>query len=235
MNRSAQRVLGLLATLQMLAACATSGRPLPEPAQESALPAVAAAFRTRIEHDGHKETSDWRYWRSADRVQREDLQSRTGELWLRDGATVFHTLLFHADRRGVEFEQADLQMTGAASDWAQQAQIVNPALLQRLRATRAGWKNGIPYQDYAGIADGVRWRVRMRTDMMLPMRIEQRREGEILRVDLVEAHRLAQSPWSPPTAEGYGMVDFADLGDHERDPFVLRLQAHLGIGHGHAH
>jgi hypothetical protein len=73
---------------------------------------VAAAFRTRIDHDGNSEVAEWRYWRSANRVQRDDLQSQTGEIWQRDGATVFHTLLFHADRRGVEFEQADLRMTG---------------------------------------------------------------------------------------------------------------------------
>ena len=224
-----------LAALQLLAGCATVTRPAPTPALNGELPPVAAAFRTRIDHDGNSEVAEWRYWRSANRVQRDDLQSQTGEIWQRDGATVFHTLLFHADRRGVEFEQADLRMTGADSAWEQQMQIVNPALLKRLRATRSGWLKKVPYQDYSGTVDGVRWRVRMRTDLMLPLRIEQRRAGDVLRVELIEAHTLAQAPWSPPDAAGYGMVDFADLGDHERDPFVLHLQALLGIGHGHEH
>jgi hypothetical protein len=223
------------ALLLLLQGCASVGHRLPEPAQVDALPPVAAAFRTRIEHDGHKEVSDWRFWRSADRVQRENLQSRTGELWQRDGATLFHALLFHAERRGVEFEQADLQMTGSGSSWAQRAQIVSPALLQRLRMAKAGRMGKAPFQEYSGEVDGVRWRIRMRTDLMLPVRIEQRRASETLSIELIESHPLALAPWLPPVAEGYSMVDFADLGDHERDPFVLRLQAFMGIGHGHAH
>ena len=221
--------------LLVLQGCATGGRPLPEPASAEALPPVAAAFRTHIQHDGRDEIADWRFWRSADRVHRENLQSRTGDLWQRDGATLFHTMLFHAERRGIEFEAADLQMTGSHSSWAEHAQIVSPVLLQQLRLGKAGRTGAIPYQDFSGEIEGVKWRVRMRKDLMLPVRIERRSASETLRIELIESHPLAQAPWSPPAAEGYGMVDFADLGDHERDPFVQRLQAYMGIGHGHEH
>jgi hypothetical protein len=51
----------------------------------------------------------------------------------------------------------------------------------------------------------------------------------------VEAHPLAVTPWQPTPSEGYGVLDFADLGDNERDPFVVRVQAHMGVGHGHGH
>ena len=219
----------------LLQGCASAPSRGSAPAHGEPLPPVAAEFRTVIRHDNRQETSQWRYWRSANRVQREDLQARTGEVWIRDGATLFHTLVFHEDRRGVEFEPADLQMTGETSSWEQQAQIVNPGLLKQLRLNAAGRKGGIAYEDYTGTINGVRWRVRMRTDFMLPLSIEQRRGKDVLRVELLAAHPLAQAPWSPPVADGYGMVDFADLGDHERDPFVLRLQAHMGIGHGHEH
>jgi hypothetical protein len=35
----------------------------------------------------------------------------------------------------------------------------------------------------------------------------------------------------------YVVLDYADLGDNERDPFVMRLQAQESGGHlhGHAH
>ena len=110
----------------LLQGCASAPSRGSAPAHGEPLPPVAAEFRTVIRHDNRQETSQWRYWRSANRVQREDLQARTGEVWIRDGATLFHTLVFHEDRRGVEFEPADLQMTGETSSWEQQAKIVNP-------------------------------------------------------------------------------------------------------------
>lgn len=227
------QVLGVM--LVGLASEAFAAGPPPDPIAEDALPPVAAQFRTTVSHDRKSTTSQWRYWRSADSVQREDLTERTGDLWQRDGATLFHTLLFHEDRRGIEFEQVDLQMTGTSMSWAQQAWIVSPDLLGRLKVVKSGRQHNVPYRDYAGVIGDVRWRVRMRTDMQLPLRIEQRAAHDILRIELVEAHALSAAPWQPTAADGYGMVDFADLGDHERDPFVLRVQAHLGIGHGHEH
>lgn len=235
MFKSTRLCLAAMAALLVLQGCATARLPTTVATAQDPPPPVAAAFRTRLQHEGRQETSEWRFWRSESRVQREDLQSRTGELWQRDGATIFHTLFFHGERRGVEFEQADLQMTGSGTSWEQHAHIVSPALLQRLRPGRTGTTRATPYQDYAGKVDGIQWRVRMRTDLMVPVSIEQRSDDRVLRIELIEAHPLAQAPWSPPATAEYGMVDFADLGDHERDPFVQGLQAYMGLGHGHAH
>jgi hypothetical protein len=218
-----------------LANHAFAARPLPAPVADDALPPVAAQYRTTVSRDHKTAASEWRYWRNANSVQREDLADRTGDLWQRDGATLFHTLLFHEDRRGIEFEQVDLQMAGANMSWAQQAQIVSPDLLAKLKLVKSGWQRDIPYRDYAGTIGDVRWRVRMRIDLQLPIRVEQHAAHDTLRIELLEAHALAAAPWQPTPATGYGMVDFADLGDHERDPFVLRVQAHLGVGHGHEH
>ncbi len=235
-NVSIRSSLPLLAMLGLvLGGCASSELPVPELDANAAIAPVAAQFRTTVIQDGDRATSEWRYWRSENRVQREDLGEKTGDLWQRDGSTLFHTLLFHEDRRGIEFEQADLQITGSATTWEQQAQIVSPDLLEKLKQVKVGWRDAIPYREYAGKVGDVRWRVRMRMDLVLPMLVEQDTAQSSLRIELVEAHALASAPWQPTSSEGYGVLDFADLGDHERDPFVLRVQAHMGVGHGHDH
>jgi hypothetical protein len=70
---------------------------------------------------------------------------------------------------------------------------------------------------------------------MLPQSIERKRDQRVERIQLKEVHALAKAPWQPTPSRDYGMIDFADLGDHERDPFVIRLQAasHAGIAHQH--
>ena len=58
------------------------------------------------------------------------------------------------------------------------------------------------------------------------------KEGELLR-----SFEFGRSPWEPPASADYDILDYADLGDHERDPFVMRVQADEGGRHlhGHAH
>ncbi len=196
---------------------------------------VAAAYRTLVRHDREEDVTQWRLWRSADRVTREWLRDHTAEVWQRDGATLFRTVLFHDERRGIEFEPADLQMTGAAASWSQQTQLVSPALLRSLRAGKSGWREGVPWREFTGEREGMRWRVRLRMDLMIPMLVEQTTGKQLTRITLLEAYPLTQAPWQPTPYDNYGMLDFADLGDHERDPFVLRAQARMGLGHGHAH
>lgn len=233
MKRAARPALAALAVF--VAGCATAVHGIPEPPAESALPPVAAAYRTEIRHGREVNASEWRLWREAESVQREWLQERAGEVWQLDHGTLFHTVLFHDERRGIEFEPADLQMTGTTSSWAQQAEVVSPAVLQALRGGRSGWQRDVPWREYTGDLNGTHWRVRMRTDLMIPLLVEQTDGQQRSRTVLLEVHPLAEAPWQPTAASGYDMLDFADLGDHERDPFVLRAQARMGLAHGHSH
>lgn len=238
MNRAAHPIACVLASfaLTVLQACATMpSASLPAPAFDAALPAVAAQYRTEVRAaHAPSHASEWRFWRSGDRIERENLAERTGELWQRDGATLFHTKLYHADRRGIEFQPGDMALLGAQPAWLQQAWIINPEVFGHLEQVSAGERKGIAYRRYKGTFAGAHWDVTLRMDLMLPQLIERRQGERIERIELREVYALAQAPWQPTPSRDYGMIDFADLGDHERDPFVLRLQATVG-GHAHQH
>jgi hypothetical protein len=215
------------------AVTACTQRPVPEIDFAATPPAVAAEYRTTVTTAGDAHRSTWRFWRESDRVVSENLADGTGEQWQLDGRTLFHQQLFHEARHGIEFQSDDLRMLEALPAWGKQTLLVDPGVLAVLEPTGAGWRSGYPYRRYTGRIGGVRWDVTLRADLMLPTVIEREERGVRQRTELLEVYALADAPWQPTPTDGYRILDFADLGDHERDPFVMDVQRRLGLEHTH--
>jgi len=201
------------------------------------LPPVAAEYRSERSAGAGQppQGGTWRLWRETDRVQRDFESSRTSEVWRRDGGAVFHVKYFHEAQRGIEFQAADLSMLGAMPAWQQVGLTVSPELLADLTPSGSGREQGYEWRRYSGTHQGVQWDITLRTDLMVPVNVE-RRQGEAKeQVSLVGAWPLDAAPWRPLSVESYDVLDFADLGDYERDPFVLAVQGQLGLAHGHEH
>jgi hypothetical protein len=224
--------------LLLLVAC---GDPTPVPPLElaQAPPPVAAEFRTTSGYAPAGSSSTvWRFWRSHDRIERENPVAQSGDLWVRYGKTLFHTRLYHADRRGIEHRSEDLQILDASPQWTTLSTLLDPRLLEALREHESGWRDGYPYRRYAGEVEGVAWDITVRTDRMLPTRIARRSaDRQVETVELLRSFDFGHAPWQPTDSARYDLVDAADLGDHERDPFVMRIQAVESSGHprGRAH
>jgi hypothetical protein len=206
------------------------------------LPAVAAEFITNREGElpeagvrnrqPGSETVYWRLWRSNDRIVIERPQLGLGELWQKDGQTLIHRKLFHADRRAVEFRQDDLDILGQAPSWQKLSLLVEPALLRQLQADEPETSDGgYILQEFRGLVGGEGWRVVMRVDVGLPVLIERSTETFSEHTQLLQAYPLAQAPWQPTADQGYRLIDYSDLGDMETDPFVIKLQALMGPEH----
>jgi hypothetical protein len=228
------RALALLVAL----ACAscTNVSPTAKLVFDDALPPVAAQYRSHIsDHGKELFVTHWRIWRQDNRIEREDIRQQTGEIWQRDGETLFHSQLFHADKRGIEYQPGDLKLVGADTRWTPTAWIVNPQLLQKLTVTSERVRDGVTYRRYTGRHADWEWDITLRLDVMLPQSVERKRDHFVERIELREVHAFAQAPWQPTPSRDYAMIDFADLGDHERDHFVIRLQAasHAGTAHQH--
>ena len=199
-------------------------------------PAVAAEYRSTVTAEGASpESRTWHYWRDTDCIQRENVATGTGERWDRDGRTLFLTRLYHADRKGIEYRSDDLEILNATPAWTQLALLVDPAVLAGLAEVEAGWRDGVPVRHYAGTFDGARWDVKVRTDLMLPVEVRVERGTASESVELVSAVARDRAPFEPTQATGYEIIDYADLGDRERDPFVMRVTAAEGYVHGYAH
>ncbi|OAI05409.1 hypothetical protein A1353_11525 [Methylomonas methanica] len=205
------------------------------------LPAVAAEFVTtrtgeEHEHDEHKPLPakvSWRFWRDSQQITIERPQLGLGELWQRDGQELIHRKLYHQDQRAIEFQAGDLRMLDITPSWQKLALLLDSQLLDKLTAEEIEWTDGIPTREYQGKVADTEWHVVMRLDVGLPMLIE-RQHGEFSeRTELLHAYSLKAAPWQPTLVNGYDVIDFADLGDKESDPFVIKVQAQMGHEHHH--
>jgi hypothetical protein len=232
--------------LTFLAAC--SGAPVSHSAankiidlSSASLPTVAAEFTTTREGEEHDHEHDdqqthadkvtWRFWRDTQQINIERPQLGMGELWQRDGQAVIHRKLYHADKRAIEFQEDDLRMLDASPTWQKLALLLDQKLLEQLTASDIEWTDGYPTREYQGKVAKTEWHIVMRMDLGIPVLIEREHEGFSERTELLNAYALNAAPWQPTASTGYDIIDFADLGDKEYDPFVIKVQAQMGHDH----
>lgn len=206
------------------------------------LPKVAAEFITTHEseapehdreHEHPAESVTWRFWRDTHQITIERPQLGMGELWQRDGHSVLHRKLYHNDQRAIEFQPDDLRMLQTAPSWQKLSLLLDPQVLGQLTASDIEWSEGYPIREYQGKIADSEWRIVMRMDLALPVLIERHHEHGAERTELLHAYSLGEAPWKPTPADGYEVIDFADLGDKEYDPFVARVLSQMGHDHSH--
>ncbi|OAI27806.1 MULTISPECIES: hypothetical protein [Methylomonas] len=232
----------------ILAACSQNPHHLAAPAgmadlATANLPPAAAEYKTTLTADtaGHQHDSSdaaaaavvWRFWRDGRQIVMERPQLGLGELWQRDGKALIHRKLYHNDRRAIEFQEDDLKMLGNKPAWQKLALLVDPAVLARLAVGGEEWLDGKPVREYRGTAAGAEWHVVIRLDLGLPVLIERTADGTAEHTELLNAYPLSGAPWQPTASETYEIIDYADLGDKEYDPFVIKVQRQMGHEHHH--
>jgi hypothetical protein len=196
---------------------------------------VVAEYRTDNQAPGvpNSVPTQWTLWRGGDWQVREYSQNATAEHWQRDGETLFHTKYFQVEHRGIAFQPDDLAILGALPQWQQVMLLISPDVLRALPVQAKGAHGGIPWIRHAGHLNGVDWDITLRTDLLLPMKVVRKQGAAIERLILLSATPLAQAVRQPQPVADYNVLDYTDLGDNERDPFVIKVQNGLGLTYGH--
>lgn len=230
----------LLTIMFLLAACAQQP-PVPPLDIQTNLPEISARYtterhQTHDDHDHEAFENEWLFWRSAQRIEVSVPRQQTGEVWLKDGRTLFYQKVFHADRKIVEYQREDLSALNVAVSWQTNALMIDPAVLQQLAVVGEDWIDGHPALELEGTVDGIQYDVIWLVDVNVPYALEKQDEnGNRERTRLQALYAAGDATLPAPDNRAYEIIDYADLGDRERDPFVLKIQHYLPGGHVHAH
>lgn len=225
----------LLSLMMVSASVANGDQPaLPDHTQVP-LPALAARYELRL--GAH--TTDWYLTRSATRIETFNAGSRQGEIWERSlTGAVDYRRVFFSDRKIVEYSAGELRARHAAPHWAKLASLVDPEEVARLRRTGASSVFGERALVLEGRIDGVPIRLRWLPEAQVPTRLERGAGEHLISLQLIELHPSAPADWPHLTDERlatFDLIDAADFGDRESDPFVQKVLAQDGRDRGHAH
>lgn len=243
MQKTSSSILFAAALLALAGAGEAAAHEAPLPAAVAAAsPAsqaepLAARFELRL----NKLSTDWYLWRQADVVETANVLAGQGSIWQRLGADGYrHQRIFHGDRRVVEYLPNELKTRHAEPDWEKLGSLISPQLLGELRQIGRKTLFGQPAVRYVGRAGGQQIDLWWLEKARLPARLQMVSAGHRMSMSLKDLHAGAPASW--PTAwpradehklADYGLLDAADFGDMENDPFVAKIMQ--ADGHGHTH
>lgn len=201
-------------------------------AESSPMP-LAARFELKTGAVG----TDWYLWREADRIETADAASGQSQIWQRlDNGQFQMRRVFHKDRSVVEFVPGELKTRNMEPDWTKLESVVSPHLLEGLTRGASRSQFGQKAIHYRGRIAGQEIDLWWLEQARLPARLRIVNSRQTIALTLKELYGTAPASW--PRADesaitGYRLIDAADLGDMEYDPFVARLLLAEGHYHGH--
>lgn len=230
----------LLTLFICLAACSTTSKTATQfqPINSQVLKPIAAEFETTSTSPGQAPvTSAWRIQRDSQRVELARLDSHISEVWSRTSQNLwFYQKVFAQDQHVIEYSPSDLAALGIQPQWLPLALAIDPKVLEALGTAKSSKPLfGFETQRFKGELHGASYDVIWIPELALAARVKYSKDGMSSVTEVKKPYELAQAPWSPVDTSRYRLIDYSDLGDMERDPFVMKVQSQLPGGHVHAH
>lgn len=142
-------------------------------------------------------------------------------VWQQGGDGAVHRQIFPADRKVVVYTPGDLRALGHAVEWPKLSGLVDPTLREQLQAVGDTRVAGEAAQRYRGTEDGLRIELAWLPSAALPAHYRSGKGKGRFELTLRKLERRAADEAFTATDE-YRELDFADIGDMERDPFAKR-------------
>jgi hypothetical protein len=194
---------------------------------------VAARFDLKV----NQARSAWYLWREADSIETANAAAAQNDIWRRVRADEYtYRRVFHNDKRVVDYTAGEIRTRHAEPDWSKLASVISPQLLAELKRGPSKAIFGQKAVRYTGKVGGQSIELWWLEQAQLPASLHMTRTGQRMTLALKELHSEAPAAWPRATEEriaDYGLIDAADFGDMESDPFVARILRQDGHNHSH--
>ncbi|PKO41742.1 MAG: hypothetical protein CVU33_00120 [Betaproteobacteria bacterium HGW-Betaproteobacteria-6] len=203
------------------------------PSQQVVPVPVAARFDLKV----NQTQTDWYLWREADSIETASAAVGQNDIWRRvRGNEYNYRRVFHNDQRVVDYTSGEIKTRHAEPDWSKLASVISPQLLRELKRGASKTLFGEKAVRYTGKLGGQTVDLWWLEKSQLPASLQMARTGQRMTLTLKELHSTAPAAWPRATEEriaDYGLIDAADFGDMESDPFVARILRQDGHSHSH--
>ncbi|MCE2597037.1 hypothetical protein K6Y31_19865 [Motilimonas cestriensis] len=171
--------------------------------------------------------ASWRVWRQPNRIAYEYPGKGLIEIWQLKQEKVEFIRVFSQEKRGIYYSYGDLRSINQSPDWQQVNQMLPPNRRSQLGKATKQEDNCFHYQHYQQNGQlSLTWN----QDLNVPTLIVNLEKKQ--RIQQRELFSSKQSQDFFSQVDQYDLLDFADIGDSEADPFVRRMIKLGYVNHG---
>ena len=231
----------LIPCLAFALQCLTTHAAVPDPASD-AMPIAAQYREISPVGDGKPRSSDWYLVRRAGEV--DIVRGDYAEVWKRDErGEIDLTRVFHDDRKLVAYSGGELRTQRRYPEGSALNTLFDPRHVATLKPDGKLTWLGRSATRYKGTLAGKKAEVVWLDKESLVAKLLRSNARGRTGVELKALHATPDAAWPRTGLDGtddYALIDGADFGDMEYDPFVQRVTARDGMhggagGHAHSH
>ncbi len=206
---------------------------------------LGAVYVTGVLDTGEKlsETRQLELWRDGPRVLRVDQENNVAELWANAANKLYLTRYFDGHERGIEYHPGDIDSELDQAHWQQIRQILPDSKLAAMQLISESGSGCDEVQTYEANFEDTKVRVKWlpATNLVKELRRSNTSQTTLwsLREVISDGPEIAAAF---AARNDYQLIDYADIGDNESDPFLHEMahfdftgQNRHGSPGGHAH
>jgi len=173
-------------------------------------------------------------WRKNTEVAHEHLDSNITEIWnLVSDGRVKPVRYFDEDKRGIEYQPDEVNNGKGDRNWNGKYQLFTDRYIASMKKESVNGQGCDKQEVYTSMKNDVSIRLVWLPAVKLPKFFEEKSSDKILRWELQELVKDApQVNQAFASRQNYLTTDYADIGDNESDPFLIKM-INLGfVSHG---
>lgn len=193
------------------------------------------SLSTTTSASGEQDTEQLVLWRKGGRAAHVNPQTQVVELWeLTPNGRIRLVRFFDEYQRGIEYQPGEVEAGKGDSAWELKRQLVSSALIESLGAPATSGEGCAAVSSWQWEKDGVRYELEWLSEQQLIQRYravaaDQETEWKLERT--VTAGSEVEEAFA--RRDAYQTTDYADIGDHESDPFLSKMIRLGFVDHGH--
>ncbi len=172
-------------------------------------------------------------WRMGNSVAYENIDTQITEIWsLVSNGQVKPDRYFDEYKRGIEYQPADINNGKGETHWSAKYQIISEADIKKMQLEKTTGNACDELNHYVNHAAKNKFKLAWLTQLNLPKEMSYTQGKTLVTWKLQELMiDKEQIKATFVKRQNYGVTDYADIGDNESDPFLLKM-INLGfVGH----
>lgn len=176
--------------------------------------------------NGKKQKNHLTIWRMGNQVAHEHENSNITEIWHKTANNrVMLMRYFEQEKQGIEYQPSEIKTSNHDELWQQKAQIVSNHVLDHFTRVKTSGKNCdmvIHYKDNSQKTNQLK--LAWLEELNLPKNYQEESETKSMQWNLVSIDfNKSKIETFFDQRDRYQTTDYADIGDNESDPFLLKM------------